>query len=184
MRAIAHRRPPEPEDEAVGRSADERSGRRVVGHLHLIDGEQQVAGLQLATGKRDASHGLEDDRRACVAAAGEVDADRRAARRLGQLDDRDVGVSDTIGLLVRVVIGHALLKQGRREGRSVAGTRAYRGPGSLSGGGPAGRPGWAKRAGFGGLAGLGLGLCTGSTWGVVRGLVRGPSCAQEEREGA
>ena len=52
----AHRRPPEPEDEAVGRSADERSGRLVVGHLHLIDGEQQVAGLQQATGEREASH--------------------------------------------------------------------------------------------------------------------------------
>ena len=50
----------------VGRSADERNGRVGVGHLHLIDGEQQVAGLQLATGERDASHRLEDGRRACV----------------------------------------------------------------------------------------------------------------------
>lgn len=44
--------------EAVGRSADERSGRRVVGHTStsfVIDGEQQVARLQQATGERKAS---------------------------------------------------------------------------------------------------------------------------------
>ena len=81
------RRPPEPEDKAVGRSTYERSGRRVVGHLHLIDGEQQVAGLQQATGQGEASHSLEDGRRARVAAVDEIEADRRAARRLGQLDD-------------------------------------------------------------------------------------------------
>ena len=81
------RRPPEPEDKAVGRSADERSGRPVVGHLHLIDGEQQVAGLQQATGKRKAPHLLEDGRRDRVAAVDEIEADRRATRRLGQRDN-------------------------------------------------------------------------------------------------
>ena len=118
--------PPEPEDEAVGRSADERGGRLLVGHPHLIDREQQVARLQHATGERKASHLPEDDRRACVAAPDEIDADRRAARRLGQLDDHDVAV--TLGgarvdkdVAAAVATEHARVDRGHPLGRTRVG---------------------------------------------------------------
>ena len=87
-RAIAHRRPPEPEDELVrainsdevlvGRSADA-----------LITADEGIRALQQAAGLHPASRLLELGRRACVAATDEIDADRRVARRLGQLDDHD-----------------------------------------------------------------------------------------------